>query len=37
VSVRMSVRRRWRIGWVRRARGPLAHGAIVLPRLRPAG
>jgi hypothetical protein len=35
-SVRMSVRRRWRIGWVRRGVASSAHRAIVLPRIRPA-
>ena len=35
-SVRMSVRRRWRIGWVRRGLVSPAQRAIVLPRVRPA-
>jgi hypothetical protein len=32
----MSVRRRWRIGWVQHRLGALAHRVIVLPRIRPA-
>jgi hypothetical protein len=32
----MSVRRRWRIGFVRRGLGSAAYRAIVLPRVRPA-
>jgi hypothetical protein len=32
----MSVRRRWRIGWVRRGASSLSYRAIVLPWVRPA-